>query len=106
MKGIQTLDLSSNQLRLSGASALAKTLWRTRSLHEIVLEESVKPPEDAAAVRAIDRLDVIQGCGGAGWAGRGMLTVRLYFCAPHDHVEVSRDGRPHGVRSVQDRKLG
>eukprot|EP00752_Nemacystus_decipiens_P013887 g12327.t1 len=41
MKGIQTLDLSSNQLSLTGAAALAKALWRCRSLHEIVLEESV-----------------------------------------------------------------
>lgn len=41
MKGIQTLDLSSNQLSLTGAAAMAKALWRCRSLHEIVLEESV-----------------------------------------------------------------
>lgn len=50
MKGIQTLDLSSNKLSLAGANALAKALWRCRSLHEIVLEESVAP-KDADKVR-------------------------------------------------------
>lgn len=45
MKGIQTLDLSSNQLSVTGAAALAKALWRCRSLHEIVLEESVDPKD-------------------------------------------------------------
>lgn len=41
MTGIQTLDLSNNKMSLAGAKALAKALWRCRSLHEIVLEETV-----------------------------------------------------------------
>ncbi|CAN0143437.1 unnamed protein product [Ectocarpus sp. 12 AP-2014] len=52
MTGIQTLDISSNQLSLTGAKALAKALWRCRSLHEIVLEESVVP-DDTATVSAV-----------------------------------------------------
>ncbi|CAN0325671.1 unnamed protein product [Ectocarpus fasciculatus] len=52
MKGIQTLDISSNKLSLAGAKALAKALWRCRSLHEIVLEESVAA-DDTAAVSAV-----------------------------------------------------
>lgn len=42
MKGIQTLDLSNNRLSAGGALALAKSLSLCRSLHEIVLEESVQ----------------------------------------------------------------
>ena len=45
MKGIQTLDLSGNQLSVAGATELAKALCRCRSLHEIVLEESVDVSE-------------------------------------------------------------
>lgn len=48
MKGIQTLDLSTNQLSLTGATALAKALWRCRSLHEIVLEESIDSKDTKA----------------------------------------------------------
>lgn len=51
MKGIQTLDLSGNRLSVAGATELAKALCRCRSLHEIVLEESVDV-KDAPLVRA------------------------------------------------------
>eukprot|EP00904_Undaria_pinnatifida_P005486 jgi/Undpi1/2067/HiC_scaffold_12.g05453.m1 len=52
MKGIQTLDLSGNRLSVAGATELAKALCRCRSLHEIVLEESVDV-KDAPLVSAV-----------------------------------------------------
>lgn len=68
MKGIQTLDLSSNQLSLTGAAALAKALWRCRSLHEIVLEESVASKDaDKVCTEGLLR----SGPGGVGVGGRG-----------------------------------
>ena len=56
MKGIQTLDLSGNRLSEAGATELAKALCRCRSLHEIVLEESVDV-KDAPAVSVCCCLD-------------------------------------------------
>ena len=63
VKGIQTLDLSSNRLSKECATQLAKALWRCRSLHEIVLEESVEE-KDAEEVKG-------------GGRGRGWGTLAL-----------------------------
>ncbi|CAM9770550.1 unnamed protein product [Scytosiphon promiscuus] len=52
MKGIQTLDLSSNKLSVAGSEAVAEALRVCRSLHEIVLEESVDIG-DGPAVSAV-----------------------------------------------------
>lgn len=73
MKGIQTLDLSSNQLSLAGAEALAKALWRCRSLHEIVLEESIASEEDAKKVCYVHtgEFEVGGGVVGRTWSGEG-----------------------------------
>lgn len=62
IKGIQTLDLSSNRLSKEGAKQLAKALWRCRSLHEIVLEESVEEKDSEEVCCGVQ-------CEGGKWGG-------------------------------------